>query len=422
MTNTSSDLSSLYSYTSSLSSGEDNSSSDTFNLDLKGCVINNYNVITMLGKGSYSRVWLAYCIADEKYYALKVQNPEDYEEGKEEIQILQKIPENERYINRLKEFFIETRKIDNKVHKFICSVFELCCGNLDGLARKGKYKNGYPMNILKKMFKQILLGMHTVHYKLNGFHGDIKPDNILLWGINNRDLKYISLYEKTKFNELYNHTKKEYCGQKNIKKLDSKIKLKIRDKIHSTLIETMETNDESPYLCDDKYFTNPLIKITDFGFYCHNSEKFNESFGTRYYMAPEIILMGDCTEKVDIWALGCMLYELATGEILFDPHSDERGSTNFNHLEMIIHLCGDFNGSLGSSKYYKNYFKNDKLKGIEYKDDKDKSTFDKLNKKLLSHNINDPLLVKFIENMIKISPRKRPSVKELLQDPWLSAN
>jgi len=35
-------------------------------------------------------------------------------------------------------------------------------------------------------------------------------------------------------------------------------------------------------------------------------------------MAPEIILMGDCKKSVDIWALGCTLFELLTGEILFD--------------------------------------------------------------------------------------------------------
>ena len=76
------------------SSGYETTSDTNNNLDLKGCIINNYNVITMIGKGGYSRVWLAYNISDGKYYALKVKNPEDYDEGKEEIQILKKITEN----------------------------------------------------------------------------------------------------------------------------------------------------------------------------------------------------------------------------------------------------------------------------------------------------------------------------------------
>lgn len=414
-----SDNSNISSYTSS--SGYETTTETNNNLDLKGCVINNYNVITMIGKGGYSRVWLAYNISDGKYYALKVQNPEDYDEGKDEIQILKKIPEDELYINKLKDYFIETRTIDEKKLKFICSVYNLCGGNLDGLARKGKYKNGYPEVMVKKMFKQILLGLHTVHYKLNGFHGDIKPDNILLCGINNRDMKYITMYENAKFLEVYNKTKHDYCGIKNIKKLNPSIKMKIREKIHSAIIEGMEENNEDSYICNDKYFDNLNIKLTDFGFFCHNTEKFNNSFGTRYYMAPEIILMGDCNNMVDIWALGCMLYELLTGEILFDPHSDERGTTDMHHLEMIINLCGEFNKNfLLSTKYHKDFFKSGQLKGIVYSKDYSNNSLNNIKRKLAEHNINNTVIAELIDSMLQISHKKRPSVKELLKHPWLN--
>jgi serine/threonine-protein kinase SRPK3 len=402
------------------SSGYETTSDTTNNIDLKGCIINNYNVITMIGKGGYSRVWLAYNISDGKYYALKVQNPEDYDEGKEEIQILKKIPENELYINRLKDYFIESRIVDGETLKFICSVYSLCAGNLDALARKGKYKNGYPEDMVKKMFKQILLGLHTVHYKLDGFHGDIKPDNILLCGINNRDMKYIKMYEDSKFLEVYNKTKHEYCGIKNIKKLNPAIKLKIREKLHSAIISGLEENTEDAYMCPEKHFDNMTIKLTDFGFFCHSSEQFNNSFGTRYYMAPEIILMGDCNEKVDIWALGSMLYELLTGEILFDPHSDEYGSTDMHHLEMIINVCGEFNKNfLISTKYYKKFFKLGKLNKMVYSKDYSPVSLDNIKRKLAEHNINNILIAKLIDSMLQISPKTRPTIKDLLKHPWI---
>ena len=42
------------------------------------------------------------------------------------------------------EYFIEERYDDkNILRKYICSVYDLCCGNLDGLARKGKYGNKF---------------------------------------------------------------------------------------------------------------------------------------------------------------------------------------------------------------------------------------------------------------------------------------
>jgi serine/threonine-protein kinase SRPK3 len=415
-----SETSSLNYTSSEHSDNSDNSyaSSNDFNLDLSGDIFNNYNIISLIGRGSFAKVWLGYNIGDGKYYALKIQNPNNMEEGKDEINILKKISSDDKYINKLVEYFVETRFVDDEPTNFLCSVYELCCGNLDGLSRKGKYKNGYPEHIVKNIFKQTLEALHTVHYKLHGFHGDLKPDNILIRGINNKDKKYISMYNKHNFTEVYNKTKKEYMVAKKKKKLEPEMKARIRKKIHSALINMMDENDESSYLCDDTYIENLHIKLSDFGFYCHKDQFFHEPFGTRYYMAPEIILMDECSEKVDIWALGCMLYELITGEILFDPHSDDNGSTDYHHLEMMINLCGEFNNLFQSSKFYKKFFKNTKLPDMKYDDDFKSSMFDKINKKLMKHSINNPTLVKLIESMLQVNPTKRPSIKDLMKYTW----
>ena len=403
---------------SNSSNGSSYASSNDFHLDLTGDIFNNYNIISLIGKGSYAKVWLGYNISDGRYYALKIQNPDNMEEGKDEINILKKVSSEDKYVNRLVEYFVETRFVDEEPANFLCSVYELCCGNLDGLSRKGKYKSGYPEHIVKKIFKQTLEALYTVHYKLNGFHGDIKPDNILICGINNKDKKNISMYNKHNFSEIYNKTKKEYMVNKKKKKLEPEMKIRIRKKIHSALINMMDENEESSYLCDDSYIENPHIKLSDFGFYCHKDQFFHEPFGTRYYMAPEIILMADCNEKVDIWALGCMLFELMTGQILFDPHSDEKGSTDYHHLEMIINLCGEFNSLFQSGKFYKKFFKNNKLPDMEYDENFKLSSFDKINKQLMKHSINNPNLVRLLESMLQVNPIKRPSIKELMKIAW----
>jgi hypothetical protein len=63
-------------------------------------------------------------------------------------------------------------------------------------------------------------------------------------------------------------------------------------------------------------FANPVVKLTDFGTMVHfNDEKY--TIQTRYYRSPEIILGLNYNEKIDLWSLGCTIYELVTGKILF---------------------------------------------------------------------------------------------------------
>ena len=63
------------------------------------------------------------------------------------------------------------------------------------------------------------------------------------------------------------------------------------------------------------------IKIGDFGISKKliNSLKYaNTGNGTYNYMAPEMINGQKYNKKVDIWALGCILYELFTLNLCFD--------------------------------------------------------------------------------------------------------
>ena len=378
--------------------------------------MNKYNIIEEIGRGGYSIVWLGFNIQNNNYYAIKVQNSDDFEEGKDEITIIKKL--NHKNITKLVDYFVEERFDENKVlQRYMCSVYELCCGNLDGLARKGKYKNGYPQDIVFKFYNQIYEGLFYLHNKLKVFHGDIKPDNILLKGVNNRDKALIDFYNSQDFNNKYSKIKRVYWLEKgnsinSIKKMKPETKIKIRKSVHKKIIEDMESldiNDNNKYFCDDNYFQNPELIITDFGNYCPDEEQFNESFGTTYYQAPEILLEGDCTKKVDIWALGCTLYELLKGEILFEPNENSNQSERQNHLEMMINYCGNFNEKfLRKCRKKKKYFnKNLQLVNGNTKDRVNMETF-------LNNNLdidNKQIWINLINRMIKITPRERELVK-----------
>lgn len=42
--------------------------------------------------------------------------------------------------------------------------------------------------------------------------------------------------------------------------------------------------------------------------------------GTRNYLAPEVIVGAPLTPALDLWSLGCTVFEILTGRMLFDPH------------------------------------------------------------------------------------------------------
>ena len=59
---------------------------------IKGQVLNEkYLILYRIGKGAFSTVWLCFNIDIKKYYAVKIQNSDSYNEGVSEIEFLKKL-------------------------------------------------------------------------------------------------------------------------------------------------------------------------------------------------------------------------------------------------------------------------------------------------------------------------------------------
>jgi len=115
-----------------------------------------------------------------------------------------------------------------------------------------------------------------------------------------------------------------------------------------------------------------------------------------------------------------MLFELATGDFLFEPRKGETFSKNDDHLAQIIEAVGKMpkNFALSGLNSYKYFDKNGKLLRI---------------KKLIYYPIKDILVKKynfkekeakafsdFLMPMLEYYPDKRASARELLKHPWLN--
>jgi len=56
----------------------------------------------------------------------------------------------------------------------------------------------------------------------------------------------------------------------------------------------------------------PLVKLADFGLSCQSDPEIHSVVGTLSYMSPEILKGEPYDKKSDVWALGCVFWELAS--------------------------------------------------------------------------------------------------------------
>jgi cyclin-dependent kinase-like len=87
------------------------------------------------------------------------------------------------------------------------------------------------------------------------------------------------------------------------------------------------------------YSQEGVAKLCDFGFarpcVVINGERFTDYVATRWYRAPELLVKESVYESsVDIWAVGCLLPEMLSGDALFPGESD------MDQLHLVIAVRG----------------------------------------------------------------------------------
>ena len=190
-------------------------------------------------------------------------------------------------------------------------------------------------------------------------------------------IKYYDIYEENNtFNVLM-----EYGGEINLKqyiemhyKKDELIEENIiKDIILQICIGIKEIHKNNIIhrdLTPDNIFINKnnKIKIGDFGISKISKEYANTQIGKHHYFAPEIEKGNKYNNKIDIYSLGCIIYELLTlNEYYIDTVIDKKdGKININiynpKWQKLIDLLlqKDYNKRPDIDKVYK--FINDEIK------------------------------------------------------------
>ena len=79
---------------------------------------------------------------------------------------------------------------------------------------------------------------------------------------------------------------------------------------------------------------NPEIRLIDFGSATFDHEHHSLIVSTRHYRAPEVILEVGWSQPCDVWSIGCIIFEIAFGNTLFQTHEDRE------HLAMMERILG----------------------------------------------------------------------------------
>ncbi|KAL9138111.1 MAG: hypothetical protein Q9175_000679 [Cornicularia normoerica] len=84
------------------------------------------------------------------------------------------------------------------------------------------------------------------------------------------------------------------------------------------------------------------VKIADLGNACWVGHHFTNDIQTRQYRSPEVILGAKWGASTDVWSMSAMVFELITGDYLFDPQSGTKYGKDDDHIAQIIELLGVF--------------------------------------------------------------------------------
>ncbi|RNF14106.1 putative protein kinase [Trypanosoma conorhini] len=130
---------------------------------------------------------------------------------------------------------------------------------------------------------------------------------------------------------------------------------------------------------------------------------------TRPYRAPEVMLGNPWFYAADMWSMGCILYEVAVGQRLFDVRDD------VTHLMLMDKRLGPLPTLFTkNSKYSSKFF----APNGDFLQDSEPIRAGKLSMRKLSDVFcDDPELYDLIASMLVYDPMQRLTAKEALQHP-----
>ena len=167
-------------------------------------------------------------------------------------------------------------------------------------------------------------------------------------------------------------------------------------------------------------YENVQVKVVDLGNACWTHKHFTDDIQTRQYRCPEVLLGASYDTSADMWSFACVIFELLTGDLLFDPRAGTKWDREEDHLAMMMELCGDFPRKITSvGKRAHQYFnKRGELHNISHL--KYWPLKDVLHDKYRMSRSDADMIASFIMPCLSVDPAERATALQCLSHPFLN--
>lgn len=330
----------------------------------------DYFLLSLLGRGTFSVVYLAYSLQEKDLVVIKMILPCYSLEGKYERNILKKL------YNSIEGFPYKVFRW-NKHPKIICIKQPSLGISIADLMQKNTYKN-LPIDTIITYFHDCLSYLNKIHNS-DIVHSDLKPDNILTsvgnnynyrlkeWFLSLNTNKYIQetawcYKRKSDLSTFHKRTWTECVrlAQRNFSLYFKEQFEDFKEMLNNEKIEELENVKE---IIDFDLCNQDLLEAVDITNTIHINEPqhaFIIDFGNSLliediepadicfesYRPPENILHMHISKKTDIWSLGCIFYEMLTDKTLFtiednyqiNENRSSEGQISFDSVDTIDHI------------------------------------------------------------------------------------
>ena len=295
--------------------------------------LDNYEKISLLGKGSYSSVYKVRNKNTNLFRAMKVIQ-KNFQKDNDEILREINILKNMDHPNVMKIYgFLEDEKNYYLIQEF-CDE-----GDLETALENKKI---YCEFLVRFIMYQVFLAINYLHSN-NIVHQDIKKRNISIIKLGGEKENENKKLIKTKKSDSLKRLNSEKILYFNPLKKEDDIFIKINENKEiqeefttKKLIKNLSKKAKE-YLYE---LSRRSIKVIDFGeaiFMPQKKKYIDDIAGTLNYLSPELI-KGQMIKELDEWACGVLMYYLLSGKFPFDGKTQEEIFDNIEKQELNLNI------------------------------------------------------------------------------------